>query len=351
MAHVAHPTTMATMQPLEVDRTAPQQSLAGATVALIPAYNEERFIGSLVLAVSEFVDHVVVVDDGSQDRTADIAGMAGAIVIEHELNQGKSAAVNTGFDYLRQHRPAAVIMLDGDGQHYPDDIPHVLAPVLVDEADIVVGSRFLTVKSDIPAYRQVGQHGLTIATNLTSGVWISDSQSGFRAFSTRALEHLSFRQGGFSIESEMQFLVRDHRLRVAEVPIRVIYAEPPKRNPVSHGMNVLNGILLLVGQTRPLLFFGVAGLATLIAGGLLGLYIIDIYARTQSLAIGYGLITVVLGVIGVSLIFTGLILHSMRGIFLELRQNIMERLSRHQEHFAIVRTQTEPEELTLEVGQ
>lgn len=302
------------------------QPHVGPTVALIPAFNEERFIGSLVLAVQSYVDHVVVVDDGSSDRTVEIARKAGATVVQHQNNQGKAAAVNTGFTHVRRLRPAVLVMLDGDGQHCADDIPQLLEPVRADEADVVVGSRFMSVKSDIPAYRKVGQHGLTLVTNLASGVSISDSQSGFRAFSSRALEQLSFSQGGFSIESEMQFLVREHRLRVLEVPIKVIYAEPAKRNPVSHGMQVLNGILRLVGQIRPLLFFGLSGVVTLLLGLALGLYIVDIYARTQTLAIGYGLLTVMLCVIGMLLVFVGLVLHSTRGMLLELRRNMLDRL-------------------------
>lgn len=302
------------------------QPSVGPTVALIPAFNEERFIGSLVLAVQSYVDHVVVVDDGSSDRTVEIARKAGATVVQHQINQGKAAAVNTGFGHIRRLRPGVLVMLDGDGQHCADDIPQMLAPVRANEADVVVGSRFMSVKSDIPAYRKVGQHGLTLVTNLASGVSISDSQSGFRAFSSRALEQLSFSQGGFSIESEMQFLVREHQLRVLEVPIKVIYAEPAKRNPVSHGMQVLNGILRLVGQIRPLLFFGLSGVITLLLGLGLGLHIVDIYARTQTLAIGYGLLTVMLCVIGMLLVFVGLVLHSTRGMLLELRRNMLDRL-------------------------
>jgi glycosyltransferase involved in cell wall biosynthesis len=307
--------------------TAPElQPLTGPTVALIPAFNEERFIGSLVLTVQSYVDHVVVVDDGSSDRTVEIARKAGATVVQHKVNQGKAAAVNTGFTYVRRLRPAVLVMLDGDGQHCADDIPQMLLPVRNGDADVVVGSRFMSIKSDIPAYRKVGQHGLTLVTNLASGVSISDSQSGFRAFSARALEQLSFSQGGFSIESEMQFLVREHRLRVLEVPIKVIYAEPAKRNPVSHGMQVLNGILRLVGQIRPLLFFGLSGLVTLLAGLALGLHIVDIYARTQTLAIGYGLLMVMLCVIGMLLVFVGLVLHSTRGMLLELRRSMLDRI-------------------------
>jgi glycosyltransferase involved in cell wall biosynthesis len=294
-----------------------------STVALIPAFNEERFIGSLVITVRPFVDHVVVVDDGSSDRTVEIARSAGATIVQHITNQGKAAAVNTGFEYLRQHSPRAIVMLDGDGQHRAVDIPAVLDPVLAGEADVVVGSRFLELKSEIPLYRQVGQRGLNIVTNLTSGVNLSDTQSGFRAFSREAIEQLCFRKAGFSLESEMQFLVCDHKLRVMEVPIQVVYADPPKRNPYKHGMQVVNGVLQLVGQTRPLLFFTAGGLATLLVGLTLGAYIIHIYAQSGDLAIGYGLITVILCVIGVLLLFAGIILHSTRGMLLELRNSLV----------------------------
>ncbi|WP_129672192.1 glycosyltransferase family 2 protein [Candidatus Chloroploca sp. Khr17] len=313
----------ASHQPARDDDTLP-----GSTIALIPAYNEARFIGSIVLAVRPLVDIVIVVDDGSTDKTAEIARRAGAIVVKHEMNQGKTTAVNTGFTYALQHDPAALVMLDGDGQHCATDIPVVLAPVLNDQADVVVGSRFLEVKNDIPVYRQFGQHGLNVVTNLTSGVSLSDTQSGFRAFSRTAIERLSFRQRGFAIESEMQFLLRDHQLRVVEVPINVTYADPPKRNPVSHGMQVINCILRLVGQSRPLLFFSTAGLAVLLIGFVLGSYIIHIYVDTHELAIGYGLMTVICCVIGVLLIFAGIILHSTRGMLLDMQQSLLNRMLR-----------------------
>lgn len=298
-----------------------------AIVALIPAFNEERFIGSLVLAVQEYVDHVIVVDDGSSDQTTEIARRAGAIVLRHEVNQGKAAGVNTGFNYLRQLQPAAVVMLDGDGQHSADDIPTVLEPITSGEADIVIGSRFLEVKSEIPAYRQVGQHGLTMITNVASGTHSSDSQSGYRAFSRRAIDALIFGNGGFSIESEMQFLANEHHLNVVEVPIKVTYAEPAKRNPFAHGMQVVNAVLRLVGQTRPLLYFGMPGIITLVSGVLLGLRVLQIYSAAKQLAQGYALLSVGLCVTGMLLLFSALILHSVRGMMVDLRQRLFERLS------------------------
>lgn len=300
----------------------------GPTVALIPAYNESRFIGSLILAVLPLVDRVVVVDDGSADGTAELARRAGAEVVQHPVNQGKTAAVNTGFAYALRYSPAAVVMLDGDGQHCAADIPAVLGPILAGEADIVVGSRFLDVHSAIPAYRRVGQHGLTLATNLASGVPLSDSQSGFRAFSRQALAELCFGGGGFSVESEMQFLAREHGLRLCEVPIRVIYAEPPKRDPVRHGLQVVHAIVNMVGQSRPLFFFTLMGMPTIAASMLLGVAVLRIYALTNQLAVGYALVTVLLSIVGIILFFTGVILHSTRGMLIEMRKSLIERVAR-----------------------
>jgi glycosyltransferase involved in cell wall biosynthesis len=324
---------------------------SGPIVALIPAYNEERFIGSLVLTVQPYVDRVVVVDDGSRDHTVEIAQRAGVTVVRHHVNQGKAAAVNTGFNYIRQLNPSAVVMLDGDGQHRVEDIPVVLEPIVKGQADLVIGSRFLEIKSDIPAYRQVGQHGLTMVTNLASGLSVGDSQSGFRAFSAEALKYISFSQGGFSIESEMQFLAREHKLRVVEVPIHVTYDEPAKRNPFGHGMQVINGIMQLVGQTRPLLFFSAAGLVLFVGGMGLGVYMIDIYRRSHDLAIGYGLMTVLLCVVGMLLFFAGVILHSTRGMLLELRRGVFERLAVHNLDQWHTEEAVSQEELAFELGK
>jgi glycosyltransferase involved in cell wall biosynthesis len=288
-------------------------------VAAIPAYNEERFIGSVVLWAKRFVDLVLVIDDGSTDRTSELAEAAGAIVCRQEMNRGKGQAVNVAFREARRLRASALVLIDGDGQHRPEEIATVLEPVLAGTADMVVGSRFLTVRSSIPAYRKVGQHALTLATNLGSGVRLTDSQSGFRAFSRAAIDALSFRGAGFSVESEMQFLVREHRLQVVEVPISVVYEEPAKRNPIAHGMAVIHGIVRLVSQGRPLFFFGVPGLLLAFLGLAVGGNVVRIYDAHHELAIGYGMLSLLLTVVGVLSVFTGIVLHALRGFVVDLR--------------------------------
>jgi glycosyltransferase involved in cell wall biosynthesis len=285
-------------------------------VVVIPAYNEERFIGSVVLKTLRHAATVVVVDDGSRDATAEIAEAAGAIVVRHPQNRGKGVALNTGFRKAREFKPDVVVTIDADGQHVPGEMAAVMRPVLDGKADVVIGSRYLEPTSDVPQHRVWGHRAFNALSTGVSGVAVSDSQSGFRAFSPKALRVLSFNSTSFSVESEMQLLAREHRLTVSEVPITVYYQDKPKRPVLSHGMNVLGGILQLTGQYRPLLFFGVPGLILLIIGIGWGIWVIDIYRSHQTLPLGYTVLSSLLTTLASLCLFTGIILHSVRGLLI-----------------------------------
>jgi len=212
--------------------------------------------------------------------------------------------------------PQVVICLDGDGQHRAEDIPALAQPVLAGQADLVVGSRFKELQSDIPHYRIIGQHVLTLVTNLLSGIKLTDSQSGFRAFSRRLLKLAVWQASGFAVESEMQFLVRECGLAVTEVSIHCVYAEPAKRNPIVHGLEVLNGIVELTSQMRPLMFFSILSLALLTPAFLAGVSVIRRLNETGQVALGTALIAVFFLIIGVSSLFEGITLHTLRTFFL-----------------------------------
>jgi glycosyltransferase involved in cell wall biosynthesis len=289
-------------------------------VVVIPAYNEERFIGSVVLKTRQIVNTVIVVDDGSRDSTADLAAAAGAVVVRHEGNKGKGVALNTGFLKAKEYTPEVVITLDGDWQHMPEEMALVAAPILEGGADIVVGSRYLEKSSDVPVQRVIGHWGFTSLTNIVSGVSLTDSQSGYRAFSPAALDALTFSSNSFSVESEMQFLAKDHKLKVVEVPITIRYVDKPKRSVLGHGFVVLNGILKLVAQHRPLLFFAVPGVFTLLAGLLLGVWVVYNYSLYETLAVGTALIVVIMMLTGTFLLFTGIVLHSIRVVVAEIKE-------------------------------
>ena len=287
-------------------------------VTVIPAYNEARFIGSVVLQAQDLSDLVIVVDDGSTDNTAAIARSAGATVIRHECNRGKGAALNTGFEFIRKVEPEVVVCMDGDGQHFPNEIRHLIEPVISQHADIVVGSRYLESQNQVPLSRILGHRFFNRLTEFSSGVTSSDSQSGFRAFSPRALKRLSFCSRGFSVESEIQFLAHEHRLSVVEVPVTILYPDPPKRSIFIHGFHVLNGVLRLIGQHRPLLYFGSTGGLLLLTGIVLGLWVFYIFRTTHELAVGSALLSILISMVGTIMLSTGISLHSIRALLTNL---------------------------------
>lgn len=230
------------MEPLKIETEyQPQIKI----IAAIPAYNESKYIAAIIKNTQKYVHRVIVIDDGSQDGTDKIARATGATVVKHMHNQGKGAAINHAFRIAREIQPEAMVLLDGDGQHDPEEIPSLLEPILGGQIDMVVGSRFLQ-NNRIPKYRMLGQTILTLATNIGSGIKITDTQSGFRSFSQKAINKMSFRENGFAVESEMQFKARRYDLKVSEVPIGTNYDDKVKRSPVTHGFGVLFRIFSLI---------------------------------------------------------------------------------------------------------
>ena len=279
-----------------------------------PAYNEALVIGSIVLQAKRHADRVIVVDDGSLDRTAETARLAGADVIRLPENGGKAKAMMAGFARARELGYDAVVMLDGDGQHDPGEIPIVAAPVLAGEADLVIGSRFLDTRAEIPAYRRAGQVVLTGFTNLSvdgGGFATTDSQSGFRALSRRALENLTFASEGYNIESDMIAHFASLNLRVTEVPISVTYDVPHKhkKNPISHGFGVLARIVGLIGYKRPLLFFGIPGGVITLFGFALEIYTFSEFYRINQFHYVIFTLGITALILGLLLVSSGLILN------------------------------------------
>jgi len=281
-------------------------------VAAIPCFNEERCIGSVVLKTKKFVNSVVVIDDGSTDATAEVATEAGATICQHSQNRGYGAAIRSALEKGRELKADILVILDGDGQHNPGDIPRLIKPLLEGEADVVVGSRFLEGGKKPPFYRRLGQRFLTTVTNVGSGQKVSDSQSGFRAYSAKALKGLNLAENGMAVSSEMQFAISKAGLKMAEVPIDVSYFDRAKRNPLGHGAEVLSRVLVLFSLRQPLLLFGLPGLALLVGGLVLGARVLAVYGNTHELAVGNGMITILLCLSGLLSLFTALMLQAMK---------------------------------------
>jgi len=277
----------------------------------IPAYNEARYIGSVVLQARQHADEVLVVDDGSTDETAKIATLAGATVVRFDDNRGKGAAIQEILAQAREKRPRALVLLDADAQHDPADIPTLIRPVEAEGIDLVVGSRE-SQRQKTPRYRRLGQRVLLRATRLLSRHDISDSESGFRALSHRATESLRLRERGFAVEAEMLTQAAHKGLKISEVPISNIYTgDGSTLHPVRHGVGVLTRIMNMISRKKPLLFFGLVGLAFLVAGLVVGINVLNIAATAGSMPLGSVVLTSLLLTIGVLSVFTGIMLDAL----------------------------------------
>ena len=282
-------------------------------LACIPAYNEENHIADVIKKSLLYVDQVVVCDDGSTDDTAKIAKSAGAIVIS-QSNQGYGAAISTLFDYARRNNAKIMVTLDSDGQHNPDQIPLLLDAIITHGVDVSVGSRFLG-DTEASGYRKAGIKIITSAANYGTNLKISDSQSGFRAYSRKAISTIHPTEQGMSVSTEILLKISNKGLSLAEVPISIIYGpDTSEHNSVSHGVSVLMNTLKYISIKHPIKFYGIPGLLLTILGVILGGVFLDAYLNDQVVFYGSLLGAVVLFLLGAILSVTAIILFSIANL-------------------------------------
>ena len=285
-------------------------------------YNEEETIGTVVTKALRHVDAIICIDDGSSDSSARIAEKCGAIVVRHRINRGYGGALKSLFIKARELNADALVVLDSDGQHETSDIPKLLQPILSGEADFTIGSRFINGGggTDMPAYRRLGIKVITAASNLSSDLGIKDTQSGFRAFSRSAIERLRFDSEGMELSLEMLEDSHDKDLTIQEVPTIIRYDVPKGSNftAVSHGFTVLSWAMLSLSQKKPILVLGIPGLGLFATGAAMGLNLAQGVTGEIDNYIGTGLSAVWIGVLGLSLMATGLVLQSARGFLKHL---------------------------------
>ena len=288
-----------------MSKSSPPRIIAG-----MPAYNEGKYIGSMVLSTKQYVDEVIVVDDGSVDNTSEIASLAGAFVVRHSKNRGYGAAIQSILAEARKREPDVLVILDADAQHNPHEIPRLISRIK-EGFDFVIGSREQQ-GNNIPFYRRVGQKVLLHSTNVLSQERLSDSESGFRAFSRKALSTLELKQNGMALSAETVAEATKQGLKVGEVPISVSYSpDSSTLNPLAHGMEVFAKILSMISERKPLFFFGTGGTIMIILGLIAGIRVLRLYAASYVLPVGTTLVSVLFIVIGVISIFTGLTLHAL----------------------------------------
>jgi len=277
-------------------------------IAAIPAYNEEKYIGTVVLKTRQYVSEVIVLDDGSTDDTSEIARLAGATVVRHTKNKGYGAAIQSLLAEAKRKNPDVLVLLDADSQHNPDEISNLIKPILAG-SDLVIGSRERQ-GGNIPNYRRIGQRVLSYFSHILSGKKVIDSECGFRAFSPKAIAEVELRQSGMAISAETIAVAADKGLKITEVPISSIYTKDGSTlNPIAHGLGVLTWIITMISERRPLLFFGVTGTALVVFGAIAAARVLLIFSAGGVIATGTALLSVLFLTIGIFSIFTGIILN------------------------------------------
>ena len=277
----------------------------------IPALNEERSIGKVVVRAVRHADEVVVVDDGSTDDTALIAKGLGAVVLKHEKNLGKGAALRDCFQYAKNSGADVLVTIDGDGQNDAAGIPILVDALTSNHADIAIGSR-LTKPTGMPRYRWMGGRMLDHATGIKVGGKLVDSQSGFRAYSRRAIETLTASEFGMSVDSEIIKKAEAAGMKIALVPVSVSYSgKTSTSNPLLHWLDVFFGLVKFISIRHPLLFYGGFSLIALSISIVFGFMTLDYYQRWGRVITNLALVSVAAGILGFLALFTGIILFTL----------------------------------------
>ena len=284
----------------------------------IPAFNEEKNIASIIIKLKEITDSIIVCDDGSSDLTAKIADTLGATVIKHGKNKGYGAAINSIFKKCNEINTDVLVTFDADGQHRINDLQKVLKPIINDEADIVIGSRFLDNQSDVPGYRKVGIKIITQVTNTSIKKKLTDSQSGFRAYNKKILTQINPSDTGMGISTEILIKASGKGLRIIEVPIKISYSgNTSTHNPVSHGTSVLISTIKFTSIEHPLKFYGIPSVIFLVIGGIFSYFTINFYTEIGRLNPNLALLAVGTILVGIVLLISAILLFSLVNVVRE----------------------------------
>ena len=285
----------------------------------IPAYNEEKNIASIIVKLKKITNKIIVCNDGSTDLTGEIAKKLGATVINHPKNLGYGSGIRSIFQKAKEMDSDILVTFDADGQHQVQDIKNVIEPILKNKADIVIGSRFLEKKiENIPEYRKLGIKLITKVTNSTLKEKITDSQSGFRAYSKNLISKLNISDIGMGISTEILIKASSLNFKIAEVPIIIQYdGNTSTHNPVSHGTSVLLTTIKYISIEHPLKFYGIPSLIFFTIGLTFTFLSVQYYTEIGKLNTNLTLIAAGTVLIGVILIITTILLYSLVSVVRE----------------------------------
>lgn len=290
-----------------------------SVMAVIPAYNESKNIGNIIAETSKYVDRIIVVDDGSIDKTREVAIAMNALLIRNKRNMGKGFSLKRGITECLKYNPDVVVTIDGDGQHDPSEIPKLLSPLISEEADVVVGSRYVPGSvTDAPLYRKVGLHILNNLNRVLVRTSVKDSQSGYRAYTKNVLSTiLKYDATGYAVEIEQLALLETSGFRIIEVPITVKYRDleaTSKSKPFPHGAHIVYAIIRIAVERKPLSFFGLSGLLMLLVSIIPISDLTAIFNETRYFSLPLALIAVSLAFFGIILILISFIFFALKRI-------------------------------------
>ena len=284
----------------------------------IPAYNEEKNIAKIIVKLKKIADKIIVCNDGSTDLTSEIAENLGAIVINHTKNRGYGSGIKSILEKSKEIGSELLVTFDGDGQHRVEDIKKIIEPIEKNEIDLVIGSRFLNEEQEIPQYRKLGIKLITKITNANLKEKITDSQSGFRAYSKEVISKLKTSDMGMGVSTEILIKASALNFKIGEVPITILYdGNTSTHNPVSHGTSVLLSTIKYISIEHPLKFYGIPSLIFFVIGLTFTFLSIQYYTEIGRLSTNLTLIGAGTILISVILIITTILLYSLVSVVRE----------------------------------
>ena len=289
----------------------------------LPAFNEEENIASMIVKLKKITDRIIVCNDGSTDLTGEIAEKMGAIIINHPRNLGYGASIRSIFHKAEELDSDVLVTFDADGQHRVEDIESVVEPILKNDADIVIGSRFLDIDNkDTPSYRKLGIKAITNIANTSLDMKLTDSQSGFRAYSRRVLKEIIPSEYGMGVSTEILIKANKGGFKIKEVTIRILYpGDSSTHHPVSHGASVILSTMKFISIEHPLKFYGIPGIAFLITGLFFVIWTIQAFSETRQIITNISLIGIGTVILGTMLTMTSIMLYSLVNVVRERHNN------------------------------
>ena len=285
----------------------------------IPAFNEEKNIASIITKLMNITNSIIVCNDGSSDLTSEIAEKMGAVVINHKKNLGYGAAIRSIFLKAKELDGDILVTFDADGQHRIEDIENVTTPIINQEAELVIGSRFLDdSEKEVPQYRKVGIKVITKITNASIKEKLTDSQSGFRAYSKKVVDELNPSELGMGISTEILIKASSKNFKIVEVPIKILYSgDTSTHNPISHGSSVILSTIKYTSIEHPLKFYGIPSVIFFIVGLSFTYLSAQYYAEIGRLNTNLTIVAAGTILIAVVLLITSILLYSLVSVVRE----------------------------------